>query len=298
MNIRLLLLSCLVLAGMSLATSAQAQSSSYWYYCDASHAYYPYVQTCAQPWRWEVPKPGNAAQIPLSAPPGTLAAPTQTGSSAFRDGQEDWRNLEAWFSGLTADNRAGVEYWAGRRSLQNPGSCNVIMRSMGAGAVGGCLAAQQKFAPLDARRKTEPDYRLGWNSPTTPAESPYPTSTHVDALNIPYSSPTATTETVPAVDVPRQVYAPIYTVKETRNHDGSVSFGVIIVLGLIVLSILIYFIPAILAANRKLACGAGIVFLVNLLVGWTLIGWLVCLLWAALGQSEQQVAFYARARGP
>jgi hypothetical protein len=28
----------------------------------------------------------------------------------------------------------------------------------------GCVAAQQRLAPSDVRRKTEPDYRLGWNS--------------------------------------------------------------------------------------------------------------------------------------
>lgn len=28
-----------------------AQSSSYWYYCRESQAYYPYVQSCPSPWQ-------------------------------------------------------------------------------------------------------------------------------------------------------------------------------------------------------------------------------------------------------
>jgi hypothetical protein len=32
-------------------------SPHYWYYCDASHAYYPYVQHCPGGWRQVLPTP-------------------------------------------------------------------------------------------------------------------------------------------------------------------------------------------------------------------------------------------------
>ena len=58
--------------------------------------------------------------------------------------------------------------------------------------------------------------------------------------------------------------------------------------------VVLYFLPTSIATRRELASGTGALFLVNLLFGWTLIGWLACLLWAALGQTRQQAAFYAR----
>jgi hypothetical protein len=57
-----------------------------------------------------------------------------------------------------------------------------------------------------------------------------------------------------------------------------------------------YFLPIIIASRRDLAAGGPLIF-VNLFFGWTLIGWFVCVLWAALGQTKSQVAFY-EARGP
>ncbi len=34
-------------------------SHGYWYYCQASRAYYPYVKTCARGWIPVAPQPGN-----------------------------------------------------------------------------------------------------------------------------------------------------------------------------------------------------------------------------------------------
>ena len=70
--------------------------------------------------------------------------------------------------------------------------------------------------------------------------------------------------------------------------------SLILGLGIIVFVIAIYFLPTILAASRKLASAGGLLFVVNLLLGWTLIGWAVCLLWAALGQTQAQAAFFER----
>jgi hypothetical protein len=48
----------------------------------------------------------------------------------------------------------------------------------------------------------------------------------------------------------------------------------------------IYFFPTICAGLRGKANGTGGVFLVNLLLGWTLIGWLVSFIWACSGTTE------------
>ena len=43
--------------------------------------------------------------------------------------------------------------------------------------------------------------------------------------------------------------------------------------------ITIYFVPAIIAAGRK-HHQAGAIFVLNLLAGWTVLGWIVAVVWA------------------
>jgi hypothetical protein len=45
----------------------------------------------------------------------------------------------------------------------------------------------------------------------------------------------------------------------------------------------LYFLPTILAVLRN-ASGMGGVFVVNMFLGWTFIGWIIALAWAAGGQ--------------
>jgi cell division septal protein FtsQ len=62
-------------------------------------------------------------------------------------------------------------------------------------------------------------------------------------------------------------------------NDGSgVFLAIIAILGLIV-----YIFPLALAAHRGCTASAGIA-VVNIFLGWTFIGWVVALAWAATGQ--------------
>lgn len=60
----------------------------------------------------------------------------------------------------------------------------------------------------------------------------------------------------------------------------------VIVLGLIVL---IYLLPTLIAYSREHPWRAGIGVL-NIVFGWTLIGWIVVFLWASLARTESQLA--------
>lgn len=55
-------------------------------------------------------------------------------------------------------------------------------------------------------------------------------------------------------------------------------------IGLLVAAI-IYFLPAINAASRKHK-SRGAVFLLNLVLGWTVIGWIAAVIWSATGNVE------------
>jgi hypothetical protein len=103
--------------------------------------------------------PAQELPTPAVSPP-----PIQR-SAAFQQGQKDRQTWEAWFGKLTGDYRAGAADWAARRSLAKPGSCNASPPSSGADRTAGCLAARAALAGPDARRKADPEYRLGWNGP-------------------------------------------------------------------------------------------------------------------------------------
>jgi uncharacterized membrane protein len=47
---------------------------------------------------------------------------------------------------------------------------------------------------------------------------------------------------------------------------------------LLIVILLIYFLPSIIGGKKK---NANAIFLLNLFLGWTLIGWVIALVWAA-----------------
>lgn len=55
---------------------------------------------------------------------------------------------------------------------------------------------------------------------------------------------------------------------------------------LILVALAIYFAPFIMAICRDHA-SLGTLLVVNLLLGWTVVGWIVALIWAASGQSTR-----------
>jgi hypothetical protein len=107
----------------------------------------------------------TAAPTSLAATtPALPAAAPQQESPTFQQGLEDRRRWEQWFGTLQGDTQAGAEYWSAHRSDPKLPSCYGAGGQSLGGQTAGCLAAQQRLAASDVRRKTEPDYRRGWNS--------------------------------------------------------------------------------------------------------------------------------------
>ncbi len=102
--------------------------------------------------------PADSAVRPVSV----QSAPLQ-GDVMFQKGLSDRTSWETWFNGLQGDQKTGAFYWAGQRSLSHQGSC----QQMSAAFYDGCTAAKVRLAASDALRKSEPSYKLGWNSYTT-----------------------------------------------------------------------------------------------------------------------------------
>jgi hypothetical protein len=105
--------------------------------------------------------PANSKPPAQSAPPP--ATPPSL-SKSYDEGAADRRAWEAWFDGLTDAYRDGAEFWAEQRSTPRPGSCyGPAGRNLGDWTAG-CLAAKRFLDPTDIRRRSEPEYRAGWNS--------------------------------------------------------------------------------------------------------------------------------------
>jgi hypothetical protein len=58
-------------------------------------------------------------------------------------------------------------------------------------------------------------------------------------------------------------------------------------------AVLLYFLPTIIGRHKHDAAG---IFLLNLLLGWTVIGWIIALIWACTGESCAHVYVPAGAR--
>ena len=74
-------------------------------------------------------------------------------------------------------------------------------------------------------------------------------------------------------------------------ETNSVDVALYVVIGVTVLAVILYvhFLPAIFAFRRRHPSRTAILLL-NLIFGWTLIGWVVALLWALAGYDAQRDA--------
>jgi hypothetical protein len=119
----------------------------------------------AKPSGTSSPTPAPAPQYygALPSPDATPATPPLP-SRTFEEGLANRRAWEAWFAGLTGPFKDGAEYWSAQRSIPKPGSCYGPTGQNLGDWTAGCLAAKRVLAPSDVRRKSEPEYRAGWNS--------------------------------------------------------------------------------------------------------------------------------------
>jgi hypothetical protein len=95
----------------------------------------------------------------------TIFAPTTLvlAGELYDQGLRDRTSWENWFRFLSGDIEIGAEYWAGQRSLPYPGNCLGTPDFQR-----GCNEAKARLTPFDTLRKSQPEYRAGWNAYVTP----------------------------------------------------------------------------------------------------------------------------------
>ncbi len=64
-------------------------------------------------------------------------------------------------------------------------------------------------------------------------------------------------------------------------QEGTIA--VLIIALAVIFSLFFYFLPAIVGRRKR---NAGAIFILNLLLGWTFIGWVAALVWAACKDPE------------
>jgi hypothetical protein len=110
--------------------------------------------------------PQASASSSTQPAPDATATPEQQASSptaAYAEGRQARIAYENWYNALPdGPYRDGATYWAGNRSLKPPPSCAPVGGTQDWQE--GCTAGRMRLTPIDMRRKTEKDFRSGWNS--------------------------------------------------------------------------------------------------------------------------------------
>lgn len=76
---------------------------------------------------------------------------------------------------------------------------------------------------------------------------------------------------------------------EPDKFQPEKSGDLIVTMLLVIAGLGVYFLPCFVAGQRKIKSSGG-VFVVNFFLGWTFIGWVVALAWAASGESQPKTA--------
>ena len=92
-------------------------------------------------------------------------------SATVGRGHADRVAFEQWIAGLSGDQRRGADFWTAQRSLTTPIACPAAPDAANADFLRGCQDAQSHLALADVRRRTEADYRQGWNLPAQAAQA-------------------------------------------------------------------------------------------------------------------------------
>ncbi len=66
-------------------------------------------------------------------------------------------------------------------------------------------------------------------------------------------------------------------------------------IALILLGLCLYFLPTVVASGKR---NVGAIFILNLLLGWTLIGWVAALVWAFTNDARAQIIVQAQPQLP
>ena len=111
----------------------------------------------------EPPNPEADETIPQAAPV-VDQTPSQSVNVPFSNGLTDRKQWESWLAGLTGPEKDGAIWWASNRNSPHHQTCTTAPSKDDATWEAGCMNAQLKLTPVDLKRRSDPQYKSGWNS--------------------------------------------------------------------------------------------------------------------------------------
>lgn len=109
-------------------------------------------------------QPQRTSPTYSSPSPPAQAQNTTPVLTAFDRGSNDRRIWENWFNGLTGGYQQGAAYWAEKRSDSLKPTCFDPQGQSYGDFTNGCLAAKNLITPFDVNRRSDPEYKRGWNA--------------------------------------------------------------------------------------------------------------------------------------
>ncbi len=109
--------------------------------------------------RYVAPPPRRVVVVPPAYAP---AQPPDVDSVSYQQGSSDRDGWDNWFDKLGGQQKEGAAFWADQRSRPNPLQCRTHA-SYGNDWMDGCTSAQRRLSGTDDRRRTDAQYRDGWD---------------------------------------------------------------------------------------------------------------------------------------
>ena len=140
---------------------------------------------------------------------GLLRTPSLAAQeNIYVEGLHDRNDYELWSATLSGDVKDGAAFWAGERSKTHPMGCSILAESRSSKWTFGCKSAQEHLAASDARRRTEPIYRQGWNAYRAPlTETVQPGALQLRSAILPASIADAATTNKSTTNLSNSVFA-------------------------------------------------------------------------------------------
>ncbi len=130
--------------------------------------------------------------VPVYAP----ALPPDPQTVSYQQGAADRDQWDAWFNNQNGSEKDGASFWFDQRGQAHPVQCRVHT-SYGNDWMDGCTSSQRRLTAPDDRRRTDAQYRNGWDKlmpEVRQASAPAPAA--------PFAPPPVTASIPPAPPVP------------------------------------------------------------------------------------------------
>jgi hypothetical protein len=124
---------------------------------------------------------------------------------------------------------------------------------------------------------------VGYRATRNPTPEPTLQSTQDDGTSVQKKPPAWAVQNAQKKTAPKNTIPPLYSAaKSSDSSPASLVSGILILIGVLAL----YFLPSIIAHKKR---NESAIVTLNLLLGWTVLGWVIALVWALTNDPKIKV---------